>query len=230
MKETICMSAQRSRKSGEGPRTSGMAIASLILALLGCTAPLGLILGIVALVQINRNPRRLSGSGLAIGAIVIGALASLVAVLLLPAMLLPAFSGARHKASAVSCLSNTKQLGLGVTMYCMDYGEYLPASHTWSGALTPYVMNQDIFDCPSRKKSASCDYTYNASLNMGYLGNITSPAQMPLLWDGNGDWNASGGFSTVEFRHSGSANFAFVDGHSKPVSEEEATRRWGGGQ
>src|ERR1035437_4067181 len=50
-------------------KTSGMAIASLVLGILGIcgiTALVGLILGIVALVKINRSGGRLSGQGLAI--------------------------------------------------------------------------------------------------------------------------------------------------------------------
>ena len=66
------------RRNDVTPKTSGMAIAGLVLALLGLTAPIGLILGIVALIQIGNNPRRLSGNGLAIAAIVIGAMLSLV--------------------------------------------------------------------------------------------------------------------------------------------------------
>lgn len=68
------------RRNDGSPKTSGMAIAGLVLALLGLTAPIGLILGIVALIQIGNNPRRLSGSGLAIAAIVIGAIVSLVLI------------------------------------------------------------------------------------------------------------------------------------------------------
>src|SRR5216684_173957 len=54
----------------EPPRTSGMAVASLICGILGLftcvTAPVGLVLGIIANGQIKRSQGRLTGSGLAI--------------------------------------------------------------------------------------------------------------------------------------------------------------------
>ncbi|MFE2290243.1 DUF4190 domain-containing protein [Streptomyces sp. NPDC059452] len=63
------------------PPLSGLAVASLVLSLLICLAPVGLVLGIVALVRIPRNGKR--GKGLAIaGTSVGGAVAGLAALLL----------------------------------------------------------------------------------------------------------------------------------------------------
>lgn len=60
------------------PPTSGLAIASLIVALsglaFGITAPIGLILGIVARNQIKKEPHLYSGEGLALGGIISGAI------------------------------------------------------------------------------------------------------------------------------------------------------------
>ncbi|MEI6392910.1 MAG: DUF4190 domain-containing protein [Verrucomicrobiota bacterium] len=75
-------------------KTSGMAITSLVLGILGLftcgvTSLVGLILGIIALVKINRSGGRLSGNGLAISGICVSA----IFVLMVPicaAMLLPA--------------------------------------------------------------------------------------------------------------------------------------------
>ena len=75
-------------------KTSGMAITSLVLGILGIftcgvTSLVGLILGIIALVKINRSGGRLSGNGLAISGICVSA----IFVLMVPicaAMLLPA--------------------------------------------------------------------------------------------------------------------------------------------
>ena len=55
-------------------QTSGVAIAALILALipLFCINVVGVVLGIVAIIQIGQRPRELKGQGLAIAAIVVG--------------------------------------------------------------------------------------------------------------------------------------------------------------
>ncbi|MEV7653588.1 DUF4190 domain-containing protein [Streptomyces anulatus] len=63
------------------PPLSGLAVASLVLSLLVCLAPLGLILGIVALVRIPGNGRR--GKGLAVAGTAVGGAVVAVATLLL---------------------------------------------------------------------------------------------------------------------------------------------------
>ena len=47
-------------------------------------------------------------------------------IAILAAILFPVFAQAREKARQTSCLSNTKQLGLGLLMYTQDYDETWP--------------------------------------------------------------------------------------------------------
>ncbi len=47
-------------------------------------------------------------------------------IAILAAMLLPALNKARGRAKSSDCLSRTKQLGVGITMYTQDYDDYLP--------------------------------------------------------------------------------------------------------
>mgnify|MGYP001559916783 FL=1 len=82
-------------------------------------------------------------------------------IAILAAILFPVFAKAREKARQTSCLSNIKQLGLGILMYNSDYDECFPAV-TWaqsypnyngvlSWALTtqPYIKNYQVGSCPS---------------------------------------------------------------------------------
>ncbi len=75
---------------------------------------------------------------------------------ILAAILFPVFARARENARRVSCVSNLKQIGLGVVMYAQDNdGRYPMASNTdgsgrrWPDYIYPYVKSAQIFICPS---------------------------------------------------------------------------------
>lgn len=82
-------------------------------------------------------------------------------IAILAAILFPVFAKAREQARKTSCLSNLKQLGLGVTQYLQDYDEKFPFGNNWAdltnftngygwGAqVAPYIKNTQIFVCPS---------------------------------------------------------------------------------
>ena len=79
-------------------------------------------------------------------------------IAILAAILFPVFAQAREKARATSCLSNSKQLGLGLMMYVQDWDETYPWSaygpdldhvDAWPDLIFPYVKNDGVFNCPS---------------------------------------------------------------------------------
>src|SRR3981189_980323 len=89
-------------------------------------------------------------------------------IAILAAILFPVFAQARAKARQTSCLSNVKQLTLGMVMYCQDYDEQFPrykwdlnysgasganstpnnATSLWWNAIYPYVKNAQVYVCP----------------------------------------------------------------------------------
>ena len=89
-------------------------------------------------------------------------------IAILAAILFPVFAQAREKARQTGCLSNVKQIGLGVQMYLQDYDEYVPrnafadpprvaegahftncSSPRWMDVMQPYVKNTQLHNCPS---------------------------------------------------------------------------------
>src|ERR1700710_1313325 len=83
-------------------------------------------------------------------------------IAILAAILFPVFAQAREKARGISCLSNTKQIGLATQMYAQDYDETLEISLyaqsftvspvvlvAWYDELFPYVKSAAVFQCPS---------------------------------------------------------------------------------
>lgn len=135
-------------------RTSGMAIASLVLGIcsvLGCsifTAIPGLILGGIALSKIGKSRGTLTGTGQAVAGLVLGGLGLLV-VPILAAILLPAISQARGKAQEASCMNHARQIGMAMQQYALENTNRLPAKledlneYLGGGAAT-------VFRCPAK--------------------------------------------------------------------------------
>jgi len=107
-------------------------------------------------------------------------------IAILAAILFPVFARAKAKAQQSVCLSNMKQLGLGLMMYVEDYAGAYPMAYyynvqklngttvqddanggytQWSGVVAPYVRNNNIWICPNSACGglAPSDYTTNAS-------------------------------------------------------------------
>jgi prepilin-type N-terminal cleavage/methylation domain-containing protein/prepilin-type processing-associated H-X9-DG protein len=77
---------------------------------------------------------------------------------ILAAMLLPALNQAREKARRANCLSNLKQIGLGIAMYADNYNGRVPLDNGTAGAanlgnslnlLSNTITSAKIFTCPS---------------------------------------------------------------------------------
>ncbi|GAB4453281.1 MAG: hypothetical protein OHK0029_05800 [Armatimonadaceae bacterium] len=94
-------------------------------------------------------------------------------IAILAAILFPVFAQAREKGRAVTCLSNMRQVGLGVAQYVQDYDETFPMGQyyvnnqteqvMWSDNIQPYVKSgvQDangrtvghggLYSCPTHR-------------------------------------------------------------------------------
>ena len=149
-------------------------------------------------------------------------------IAILAAILFPVFAKAREKARQSSCLSNVKQMMLGVLNYAQDYDERLPLQwqnipshtalgqsvatnyYTWPERIMPYVKNDQIFQCPSKQFATMIDnyntyptaYHFNSnnvsSPGGAAMGTITQPANTILLFDGYGRMD-SGGWTAANF-------------------------------
>src|SRR6187549_594984 len=73
-------------------------------------------------------------------------------IAILAAILFPVFAQAREKARQTACLSNEKQLVLGVLQYVQDYDEVFPSRSRdginwipagWASITYPYVKSTD---------------------------------------------------------------------------------------
>jgi len=81
-------------------------------------------------------------------------------IAILASMLLPALQKARAKALQASCLSNQKQIGLGMNMYTQDFDEsFVPYGYgenvMWDEKIASYIGDANIFICKAGK-GTSC--------------------------------------------------------------------------
>jgi prepilin-type N-terminal cleavage/methylation domain-containing protein len=113
-------------------------------------------------------------------------------IAILAAILFPVFAQAREKARQSSCLSNTKQMGLGIMMYTQDYDETYPQAYwytndtdgsagynQWSGMIQPYVKNVGIFVCPSDPNKGIIPTNPGLDLQAPRISYVANAAVLP---------------------------------------------------
>lgn len=102
-------------------------------------------------------------------------------IAILAAILFPVFAQARESARVASCLSNMRQLGLGISMYSQDYDENLPLRRivdptytegSWKHLVYPYVKNLQIFRCPTNPASKVLDESGDPNWQPPYNPNV----------------------------------------------------------
>lgn len=108
-------------------------------------------------------------------------------IAILAAILFPVFAKAREKARQIACLSNEKQLGLGIMQYTQDNDEFYPISNdeivgsgggNWGQAIFPYVKSLDVFKCPDNADS------------MAYTGKFNgTDCAAPCMFSGNPNYD-----------------------------------------
>lgn len=178
---------------------------------------------------------KVSGNAAGISACLILLMVFAAVAGILAAIIIPTFVRAREKAKQASCLSNLKQLSLGLLMYSQDYDERFPraprlpdmkkvggplvdaqhppdfaayyAPDSWRLMIFPYIKNSAIFICPQTKSAYS--YQFNARLYQVPLRQCTQPAlTLGIYEDGLVD-------HVPPPPHNGGYNAGFVDGHCK---------------
>jgi hypothetical protein len=153
--------------------------------------------------------------------IVVGALFLVCTLVMIPAaVLFPVFSQARAKAQQASCMSNLKQLSMGVMLYTQDYDMRNPPASTWSDRVIVYTgRNRLLLHCPSTPPDNPCGYAYNSRQSGVRLQDIKYPAETPMIYDSSaGKWNAADPVSSFAPRHRSLGNVGFSDTHVKAFS------------
>lgn len=132
-------------------------------------------------------------------------------IAILAAILFPVFARARENARRTSCLSNMKQMGLGLQQYTQDYDEKYPQANfaslqpyptngaasngtwLWMHSLFVYVKSNQLFACPSVTGSfpradgywwdGAVSYGMNRYMTAANLSQIQRVAETPMIMD-----------------------------------------------
>jgi len=128
-------------------------------------------------------------------------------IAILAAILFPVFAQAREKARQISCLSNEKQIGLGLLQYNQDYDENMPLPgfthsgapggscgagpwtdcYSWRTSILPYVKSTGVFKCPDFQISPQVNTSdYNGSQWQNSTDNKVN--HIPLSYAGSLTW------------------------------------------
>ena len=121
---------------------------------------------------------------------------------ILASMLLPALSKAKAKGQAISCMSNTKQMGLAHFMYVNDFGRTVP-----------YALYQDLLDarvhrfhgaadkarlCPVAKENFGAQPRKSEKAPAGSeVFSDCGTMDEAWIWRTNGNQGFHGGFSSI---------------------------------
>lgn len=178
-------------------RTSGLAIASMVLGLLACPLSIltgipGLVCGIIGLNRIARSERaaagpRLTGQGMAIAGIILSALSMLILPVMV-GLMLPAVQAAREAARRSVCTNNVRQLALAMLQYESAHG-ILPAAITdadgrpllsWRVAILPFIEEQALYE------QFHLDEPWDSEHNRGLLGLMPLTFACPSAASGPG--------------------------------------------
>jgi len=102
-------------------------------------------------------------------------------IAILAALLLPALASAKLRARTVQCLSNERQIGLGMKMYADASGGFYPESggtipwdmvdnqthrESWMQQILPQIQNTNVYRCPNDKFSP---FSYFNGVRAAYI-------------------------------------------------------------
>lgn len=121
----------------------------------------------------NRKDETIERSGFTL----IELLVVVAVISILAAILFPVFARARENARRANCLSNVKQISLGMMMYIQDYDECFPPQYgaaIWPNLLQTYIKAYGIMRCPSSPNASgwATDVTNGYSQTYAFTGGV----------------------------------------------------------
>jgi prepilin-type processing-associated H-X9-DG protein len=127
-------------------------------------------------------------------------------IALLSTLIVPAYTRVVQTGRATACISNLRQIGVGLSAYLADNNNMMPVLKSArelladqvpviDNTLDKYVTTKSVFACPADRKFAAASgtsYLWNITLNgqtlgnLNFLGVVDEHSRIPILADKEG--------------------------------------------
>lgn len=135
-------------------------------------------------------------------------------IMVLASLLLVVGVRARQNARAAYCANQMYQIGIALGMHS-DQG----IRHNWADSIESMNPHKPLLLCPQGPQDGQTNYGVNENL-LGKPAYSADTGQTVLLYESKrAGEDLSGDQRDVDMRHSGWANFVFLDGHVKKMKE-----------
>ena len=213
------------------PKTSGLAIASLVCGIVGpCTGGLlsivGIILGIVGMGKIKRSGGAVGGRGLAIAGLIVSVVTLIIGLAIatifgIGALLgLAGLSTVKDMGTQAMCENNVRQLCVAAHQYAKANNDTLPPADTWPEALKNghFLESDTALSCLGRGITGRA-FAMNAKVGGMPWSKVRRQSEAVLFFECSPGAPPSGGPSDLppEPPHTGGWTIGFCDGHVEIV-------------
>lgn len=215
----------------ESPKTSGLAVASLICGIGGiCTCGLsglvGIVLGIMAMGRIRRSAGQLGGRGLAVAGLVVSITAIIVGLAII-AGTGAAWFYAERRYDVMQFSTNVQVLCRSAMTYSAVNDGRLPPPDSWPDALMAEGLITDLYILTDpADPGAGRAIAMNRAVAGGDTYDVTRAGDTVLLFECAPGSPLSGGRDLLppEPRHPGGYVIGFLDGRTRQVPREGLDR------
>lgn len=114
---------------------------------------------------------------------VVGLLVLLPLLVLAALRLSSALHRQRDRGWSGVCIANLERIGAALAQYAEDNDDRTPPAERWAVVVAALAGGEQVLACPADPARGRTSYAFNARLDRGRLGDVLSPASVPMVYD-----------------------------------------------